>query len=157
MNPGRKWLILILMGIFLAIMYGYSEGAEKLTVNLVTHTDDLDGSAIKAALADRLSRFGVRQSDDSDCIVHIVYYKAQMNLKHGMSIQKRVSIMFVGGIFVKQTTTRIPAYKFEFKQQRAVDSFQGCFYWDKDHIREGFDTLATMMYTGILEVYAGVK
>lgn len=37
MNPGRKWLILILMGIFLAIMYGYSEArAEVVMIGMLT-------------------------------------------------------------------------------------------------------------------------
>jgi hypothetical protein len=143
MKPKHKWLILILMGIFLAIMYGYSEArAEKLTVKLVTHFDTVEGSIIKAALAVRLSKYGVRETSDSDCVIHIMYYLAKLDITC-RDIKKPLRIMFIAGVFMDK--------------DRVVNSFQGAFYWDKDHTEEGFDLLVQTLYTGILEVYSGAK
>jgi len=155
MKAKHKFLILILMGMFLAIMFNLSEArAEKLTANLVMHSDDPESSIIRAAAADRLSKLGVRQDDDSDCIVHMVYFLAEPVITCGTR-KKSLRIMFIGGVFMKRYVVEISGIK--FMQQKAVNSFKGGFYWDKEHAEDGFDVLVKALYTGILEVYAGVK
>lgn len=48
MKESRKWLILVLMGVFLAIMFGYSEGAEKTYGNIVVEVVGVyDGDTFK--------------------------------------------------------------------------------------------------------------
>jgi hypothetical protein len=137
-----------LMGIFLAIMFGYSEArAEKNTVNLVMYSDTLEAKTMEAALAVRLSRdYGIRVSEDSPCIVHIIDLKADMIISCGEA-KRSVSIMFVSGIFMKC----------QLNQDTIVTTFKGSFYWDKEHTERGFDKLAKVVSDGIAEVYSEME